>query len=152
MTPPELELELQKEHLRLHAKMFPVGTTKAKVILRVVTQDEIDRNIPNLVSAYRRIGDSITIAVMEADMRDDFRMQTCPITQTEPIWKRDLLHETIHEFQYKVVAEPREEGEELMKSVTRTFVGEGHGLDFYTAIVLCARNLGMTKKELEKLL
>jgi hypothetical protein len=85
----------------------------------------------------------------EADVEDDYRMNGNPLLGQEPIWKREMLHEVMHEFQYKCIAEPTDEGRELRRKTKRVFSGAGHDDRFYTAIVDCAKKMGLRPEILE---
>lgn len=149
MTAAQLTFLIQKEHQQLHAQLFPAISKIADVKLRVITEDEVAKHIPNLVSAYRDSEDSITIAMNEGDLTDDFRMKGSPFLGVEPIWKTDILHETIHEYQFKCVKQATKIGQEFKSQCKRIFPGNGHDETFYTAIVECAEKLGLSPADLE---
>jgi len=152
MNPSQFKSELEADYIKIHNQLFPAGVKASKLRLNVVIQNEIETGIANLNSGYSSREDSITIVVTDADLRDDIRMRPCPITQFTPNWRRELLHETIHEFQYKCVLESNIEGVNLMNRTAHKFPGNGHGPDFYTAIILCSKKLGISEDELMELL
>ncbi len=92
------------------------------------------------------------ICVTESDLQDDIRIRGCPIAQFDPIWKRDILHETLHEYQYKCVNKPSEEGMNLMRKDKYKFTANGHDSNFYTAITHCAKKLGFSNEEFLKMI
>jgi hypothetical protein len=149
MTKEQLEHALINEHGKLHALLFPNTVRPAEIKVRIITEEEIDARIPNLVSAYRDGDNTITIAVTEGDLEDDYRMNGNPLLGQEPMWKRELLHEAMHEFQYQCVPEPTNEGRELRQKSRRVFSGAGHDDRFYTAIAACAKKMGLPPEMLE---
>ena len=65
-----------------------------------------------------------------------------------PIWKIQLVHEMVHEYQAKVVTSPSSEGVSLRARFGRTFWGKGHDEKFFTAIAEKASYFGMTPEQL----
>ena len=54
----------------------------------------------------------------------------------------ELLHEMLHEMQYKELTEASVEGKELYKTNKTRFSGPGHDELFFSAVVLAAKILG----------
>jgi hypothetical protein len=60
-------------------------------------------------------------------------------------WKTFLVHEMLHEYQYKVVLNPTPAGESLLgQFAKRNFEGAGHDAVFYSAIADRATYFGVT--------
>lgn len=65
------------------------------------------------------------------------------------VWRRDLIHEMLHEYQYKVICENVSEiGIELHKKYGRQFSGEGHDPAFFTAISIQAKYFSLSPETL----
>jgi hypothetical protein len=66
-----------------------------------------------------------------------------------PTWKRELVHELLHEYQHKVVAgQASPQGWELEAKHHGCFDGVGHGADFFTAIAEKASYFGISPEDL----
>lgn len=66
-----------------------------------------------------------------------------------PAWKRELVHELLHEYQHKVVVgQASPEGMKLEANHHGCFEGEGHGADFFTAIAEKASYFGISSEDL----
>jgi len=66
-----------------------------------------------------------------------------------PAWRRELVHELLHEYQHKVVASKTSpEGIALEARHRRRFDGVGHGADFFTAIAEKASYFGISADDL----
>ena len=75
------------------------------------------------------------------------------------LWERELLHEMLHEYQYKILVEPSQEGIDLFNNYqvdertarlhngTSGFGGPGHNELFYTAIAIFYHNYANTVSE-----
>ncbi len=62
-----------------------------------------------------------------------------------PVWKRELVHEMLHEYQHKVLAwTASTQGMALEAKSPRRFTGPRHGADFFTAIELKAAYFGIS--------
>lgn len=60
---------------------------------------------------------------------------TPPTGSGWPAWKRELIHELLHEFEHKVVAgKPSAAGAHLAEKYRGAFGGPGHEAGFFTAI------------------
>jgi hypothetical protein len=64
------------------------------------------------------------------------------------IWKYQLIHEMLHEYQFKALTEPSEAGSALYNSHPRRFWGPGHDELFFSAICDRAPYFNFTPKEL----
>ena len=65
-----------------------------------------------------------------------------------PIWKIQLVHEMIHEWQYKKPCVPTVEATELHSRLGKKFEGRGHGQDFFQALLEKAPYFGMSPEQL----
>lgn len=60
-----------------------------------------------------------------------------------PINETELLHEMVHEMQYKELTEASVEGKELYSKNRSKFSGYGHDELFFSAVVEAAKRLGL---------
>jgi hypothetical protein len=67
-----------------------------------------------------------------------------------PVWKIQLVHEMLHEYQHKAVSAPSQQGTALCQLYQKTFWGDGHDERFFTAIAEKAPYFGMTPEQLIK--
>jgi hypothetical protein len=67
-----------------------------------------------------------------------------------PIWKIQLVHEMLHEWQYKKPCTPTAAAIALHSKLGRTFIGQGHDADFFEAILEKAPYFNMTPEQLTK--
>lgn len=64
------------------------------------------------------------------------------------IWKIQLVHEMLHEYQHKVVSRASPEGSNLYLKFKNSFSGKGHDEKFFTAIAKKASYFNLTPEEL----
>lgn len=64
------------------------------------------------------------------------------------IWKVNLVHEMLHEYQFKALKEATPAGRALRASVKHNFEGQGHDDLFYTAVAEKASYFGVTPEQL----
>lgn len=68
-----------------------------------------------------------------------------------PKWKQELVHEMLHEYQYKAIGQQATcDGQQLYDLHNAKFVGQGHGPDYFTAIHKIAQLLNISPEELIK--
>jgi hypothetical protein len=66
-----------------------------------------------------------------------------------PAWKRELVHELLHEYQHKVVPAKVSPGGAALEANHRgCFAGRDHGADFFTAIEEKASYFGVSPESL----
>jgi hypothetical protein len=65
-----------------------------------------------------------------------------------PLWKTELVHEMLHEWQRKKPCIPTADAERLNRAYTKHFVGDGHGDDYYQAVLEKAGYFGFTPEQL----
>jgi len=62
--------------------------------------------------------------------------------------RRDVIHETLHEYQYRVLKTESPEGRRLFDTRPASFSGPGHDVMFYSAIAKWASCFGLSPEEL----
>lgn len=67
-----------------------------------------------------------------------------------PIWKRELIHEMLHEWQSNTACLPTPPAEMLCKQYAPAGCGQGHGPEFFQAVIEQAAYFGMTPEQLIK--
>jgi hypothetical protein len=87
-------------------------------------------------------GDTIHIFVTLESLGDIEALGPSPASGQSPVWETELLHELVHEHQFKLIRAASDEGRVLMRKDARGFPGPGHDELFYTAICACARRMG----------
>ena len=65
-----------------------------------------------------------------------------------PLWKTDLVHEMLHEWQHKKPCIPTADAARLNRAHTSHFTGDGHGDDYYQAILEKAGYFDFTPEQL----
>src|ERR1022692_1826910 len=91
-------------------------------------------------SGYRPERDELHLNLPETNVEEaaddaasNYRTATPP-TIGWPVWKRELVHEILHEYQHKVVAGQASPGGTALEGEHRgRFRGAGHGADYFTA-------------------
>ncbi len=63
--------------------------------------------------------------------------------------RRDVIHETLHEYQYKVQQTPSPAGQALYAARRRNFSGKGHNAVWYSAIAAWAHHFNLSGLEME---
>jgi hypothetical protein len=106
-------------------------------------------------SGYRPKKDELHLSLPELNVEeasDDLRTNhnTGPPPGVGwPAWKRELIHEVLHEYQHKVVAgQASPKGMQLEANHPGCFEGVGHGADFFTAIAEKASYFGISPEDL----
>jgi hypothetical protein len=104
-----------------------------------------------LDSGYRPLTDELWLNLPEwnvADASEDVATHhdaPPPSGIGWPAWKRELVHELLHEYQYKVVCrQTSPEGTAFEANHPGFFHGAGHEADFFTAIVEKASYFGVS--------
>ena len=101
-------------------------------------------SIGSNASGYVASRDTIYMFVGDGDVLDwDFKRDLA-----DAAWRKELIHEMLHEHQHKVVKELSEEGKALFAKRPGAFYGPGHDEQFFTAIVDIAPKFGKTAEEL----
>ncbi len=66
-----------------------------------------------------------------------------------PKWKQELVHEMLHEYQYKALnRDESNTGKQLFDAHHSKFVGQGHGPDYFTAIERVAPLFDLSPEQL----
>ena len=84
---------------------------------------------------------------VEQLLKDD---EPLPPTSTDwPKWRQELVHEMLHEYQFRGLnRESTPEGEALHAVHRHKFAGQGHDADYFTAIAKWAPYFGLTPEDL----
>lgn len=109
-----------------------------------VTPARYDFQISDLSAGYNHSENLLLDPICEENLND------CDILDEDgwPIWKIQLVHEMLHEYQYKAVTQPSDQGIELYTRFKNTFSGQGHDEKFFTAIAEKASYFCITAEEL----
>jgi len=106
-------------------------------------------------SGYRPEQNELLLNLPEANVEDaadeGAHDQTPPLLAGIgwPAWKRELVHELLHEYQHKVVAgNASVVGKALEQKYRHCFDGPGHDAHFFTAIAEKASYFGMSPETL----
>ncbi len=105
-------------------------------------------------SGYKKDEDKLFLFLPEANLEDvvhDLGEHDIPCLSSHnwSLWKRELVHEMLHEYQFKVIQDNvTNEGCELYKVHGKPFYGPGHGQDFFSAIADRAPYFEMQPEEL----
>ena len=113
---------------------YPVSSARAWV--QVDLSDECSR--------YSHANNLIVIAVAEGNLDD----QDILDKDAWPIWKIELVHEMLHEWRARIPCVVTSEAEALCTKYKPAACGDGHGSDFFQAIVEKASYFGMTPEQL----
>ena len=98
-------------------------------------------------ACYSREEDTIWVRLGEGNLTDTDNLD--PVRW--PIWRVQLIHEMLHEFQYKVVgAAVSAAGRNLCQQHQDKFFGPGHDEAFFTAIAKVAPCFQLTPEQLIK--
>jgi hypothetical protein len=139
---PELAMrfaQLERTIRNVYAKIWGdwyeglPGATKAGLVIEVRIA----------TSGYSGSADKIYIYVGEWNLEDDISVED----QDWPQWKRDLVHEMLHEWERKALGASSRDGEELWQRHSAKFDGPGHEAAFFTAIMEKAPYFNMTPEE-----
>lgn len=109
----------------------PVGA-----LLQVDLSDECSR--------YSHSRNLIVIAIAEANLDDHDILDL----SAWPIWKVELVHEMLHEWQAKTPCIVTRDAEALCTKYAPPACGDGHGPEFFQAIVEKASYFSMTPEQL----
>jgi len=140
MTKDELTKKVCGEYEAIRNALFDSKIPQADIQVDVLSEADIQK--PNQVPAYFPDQNKIRIVFLESDLDDPLAINGSEFSTQKPVWKTELLHEAIHEYQFKCVSEATTEGIAFMKSLKGNFSGPGHDEKFYSAICDCAKKLG----------
>lgn len=146
MTKDELTKKVCAEYEAKRSLLIGSSIPKARIQVDIVSETEIQK--ANQVSAYFYDEHKIRIVFLESDLDDPLAIDGFMFSGQIPVWKTELLHEIIHEYQFKCVPVPTEAGIQLMRNWRGNFSGPGHDEKFYTAICECAVKLGWSPETL----
>jgi len=148
MTKDELTEKVCAEYEAIRSSLIDSSIPKARIQVDFLSETEISK--PNQVPAYFQDAHKIRMVFLESDLDDPLAINGFEFSGQKPVWKTELLHEIIHEYQFNCVPVATEAGIQLMKSLCGNFSGPGHDEKFYTAICECADKLGLTPETLLK--
>lgn len=95
-------------------------------------------------SGYSKGEDKLWIRLQSGDLWSPDILKP----DSHPVWRRELLHEITHEYQYKSSSPVSPGGTALHgKYLRRNFTGCGHDADFYTAICTLAQIMGYSEDD-----
>jgi len=94
-------------------------------------------------SGYRHSRNLIIISFAEGNLNNYDILDS----NQWPVWKVDLIHEMLHEYEKKVMTEPTDAGRDLYSKHRRQLGGPDHNELFYTAICDRAPYFKMTQEE-----
>ena len=112
------------------------GYTPARALLQVDPSDECSR--------YSHSHNLLIIAIPEGNFDDDDIL----VASAWPIWKVELVHEMLHELQAKTPCVVTPQAEALWSKYAPPACGDGHGPEFFQAIVEKAPYFSMTPEQL----
>jgi len=128
--------DISRAYDHFRRKCFGAGDTTRPALLRV---EENNRDS----SGYSSSRNELVIYLSDGDLQD----WELPRFSGNPPWVTTLIHEIVHEYQDKRVAEASNEGVALMNDHKRPFDGQGHDEKFYTAIVAIAPAFNLTPEQ-----
>lgn len=95
-------------------------------------------------SGYSHSSNQIILAIPSRNLEDSDVLDA----SGWPIWKTELVHELLHEWQMKTPCIVTPEAEALCSKYKPNDCGNGHDADFFQAIVEKSPYFGMTPEEL----
>ena len=145
----EFKDNIRKTYRNLFTEIYAGQTIWPAKILVLIDEFEFD-------SGYCDGCNTIFISQGSANISDSDDLTIWPS------WKKELVHEMIHEYQHKIEFDSSIEGKQLFdlfqESSTKAkssangsgFIGRGHDERFYTAIIKIAGIMKLTPIELKK--
>ncbi len=109
-----------------------------------VTRASLEITKSDSSAGYRHEHNVICLSVAEGNLEDTDILDT----NGWPIWKMELIHEMLHEWQKKKPCLPTPDSDALCNQFGVQFSGDGHGPDFFQAILEKAAYFGMTPEAL----
>lgn len=118
-------------------------------LLVIGTMAKLELTSPEEASGFNNVKNILILSYAQAFLTDaEMGIPSCPF---EPVnWQVDLVHELIHEYQYKITKQRpvSPAAEKLMESHKRKWPGSGHDVTFYQAIICVASVLGLQPAQL----
>jgi hypothetical protein len=140
----QMQIEAQDCFRNLWAQWYAGHSVSRPASLVVAIDDAA-------AAGYSPSSDLIYLPVCSGDVEEYDRFAAVPDFSEEDrwrIWKQALVHEMLHEYQYKVAPTPTSEGRALLASHRRKFDGPGHDEVFYTVITEKAVCFNLSPEEL----
>ena len=104
----------------------------------------IEVPLSDAAAGYSHSANLMILPISEGNLDDSDILKA----QAWSIWRIQLVHEMLHEWQMKKPCVPTPEANELHAKFGRRFSGTGHGPDFFQAIVEKSSYFGMTSEQL----
>jgi hypothetical protein len=139
----------ERVHAELWKNGFPQGRSlvPAKIVTRQITPGA------DSVTGYHHDTDTIEITYDEGDIEDALRDADGTLNQfIDHGWsgiRQDVIHETLHEYQNKVLETATAEGLALYAQRKRKAADHGHDAVFYSAIAHFAPHLELPASDIE---
>ena len=108
------------------------------------TKARLDFRLGEFPGGYIHSRNAILCSIGAGNLDDSDVLQP----EEWPIWKVELVHEMLHEYQYKVVKAPSHLARQFAEKFGHRFQGKGHDESFFTAICEKAPYFGMSPEEL----
>ena len=139
---------VHKEYLQIHRDWFADHGGVSPADLRIEESGSASGYLPD--------HNEILLCLPDVDLLEMFNsLPSAPIPKKEDYgrqwlaWYRELVHEMLHEFAHKVVADQiTDEGQLLFEAHSKRFDGPGHGAEFFTAIAHRANYFELSHEEL----
>jgi hypothetical protein len=143
-TPDAMQTLIGYQHERFWRRMVGGDAKVSKLMAHVLPAKSIGAPCAasGNVSRYEISTDTIHIVVPLESIGDLSVLGPSATSGQSPVWETELIHELVHEHQFKLITTASEEGRALMASDKKGFPGPGHGELFYTAVCACAQRLG----------
>jgi hypothetical protein len=125
-----------KETYRRMWNDWYTGHTPVRALLQVDPSDECSR--------YSHSHNLLIIAIPEGNLDDHDILDP----SAWPLWKVELVHEMLHEWQTKTPCIVTPQAEALCLKYAPPACGDGHGPEFFQAIVEKAPYFSMTPEQL----
>lgn len=151
VTTAELQNLIDYAHSVLWERLLGGSWRKSTVRLHCYPEELLLKPRPALLqSRYGVPTDIIHIVFPREKLEDPCCVWPSPASGQPPGWETELLHELVHEHQFKLVTNPTAEGREMYDKELNRFSGRNHDERFYTAICSCARRLGVSPQEMRE--
>ena len=126
---------VKETYRKLWNDWYP-ACTSVRALLQVELSDECSR--------YSHSHNMMIIAIAEGNLDDHDILDL----SAWPIWKVELVHEMLHEWQTKTPCIVTSEAEALCIEYAPAACGDSHGPEFFQAIVEKASHFRMTPEQL----
>ena len=134
----KIQDHLNKLYCEWEKILYPAGrkTYSAKIIVKLGCK----------TSGYYKSKDLIVLYIPDGNIEEYEdrigNLDTHSGIRDRPVGETELLHEMLHEMQYKELTKTSKEGKELYQKYQTRFSGPGHDDKFFSAVVEAAKLLG----------